>query len=616
MKRIVSIMLLLLPLLLFAGRKKLSGYPLAQNGRAMVSVFSPKASATQQFAASELTRYLKKISGADFKILTQKPAGSVSAIVLEINRNIPLEDYSISYRDRQLVLAAGSDRAALYVVYDFLQRLGCVWLAPQFSFYKGRAEQIPNKPVLDYDGSKPVYEHPRFAYRKIDIEEGLSHTPENLQQLIEWMPKVRLNVFMVPLNYQGSGRVKWENWRQALTPELKKRGILIEVGGHGYQNFLNARMENGTLFTKHPDWFGKNRNCEPDSVKTLVFNTSNPQAVNYFLSNIVQYLREHPEIDIFDCWPPDVAKWAECPALAALGTAEDRQAVLMNQVDSAIRKNRPGLQVEVIAYGQVLNPPQHISLNKNILVDICPINQRFEKQINNTVNSEYLNAINAWRKKFDGNIGLYSYYRKYAWKSLPAVLPHYIQQDLQWFASLPLQGISTYAEPGDWYTYELNHYVLAALAWNPEVSVDAMLRQYARIRYGAALELAVKACNDLEELVRQFCSLPYTTIKTPEELRMAALRLLSSKEPLVKLLGTVQDKYIEGNVRRLCLMLQYAIADLEIQQLRAANKSGPAIEEKVSQLVSFLEQHADEGVFVLRAGDNLPSFLNRYRSSR
>ena len=45
---------------------------------------------------------------------------------------------------------------------------------------------------------------------------------------------------VIPTDYQGHGRVKWDNWRDALTPELQKRGILIEVGGHGYQNFLKG----------------------------------------------------------------------------------------------------------------------------------------------------------------------------------------------------------------------------------------------------------------------------------------------------------------------------------------------------------------------------------------
>ena len=63
---------------------------------------------------------------------------------------------------------------------------------------------------------------------------------------------------MIPFNYQGDGKVQWDNWREALTPELKKRDMLVEVGGHGYQNFLNAKMEGGEVCsTNIPDWFGK-----------------------------------------------------------------------------------------------------------------------------------------------------------------------------------------------------------------------------------------------------------------------------------------------------------------------------------------------------------------------
>ena len=57
---------------------------------------------------------------------------------------------------------------------------------------------------------------------------------ENLRQMVEWMPKVGYNILVCPLDYGGNGRVRWDQWRAELTPELKKRGIMIEVGGIGY----------------------------------------------------------------------------------------------------------------------------------------------------------------------------------------------------------------------------------------------------------------------------------------------------------------------------------------------------------------------------------------------
>ena len=179
-----------------------------------------------------------------------------------------------------------------------------------------------------------------MAYRKLDVEEGRTHTIGNLREMIEWMPKVRLNVLQVPLNYQGAGRVCWDNWREALTPEMKKRGVLIEVGGHGYQNFLSARTDGGALFREHPDWFGQDRNGVPDTTMRVVFNTSVPAAVNYFLKGVERYLRAHPEIDIFDCWPPDVAKWAQTSSAGA-GSANlhiAEQMILLRRPPDEIRR--------------------------------------------------------------------------------------------------------------------------------------------------------------------------------------------------------------------------------------------------------------------------------------
>jgi len=338
-------------------------------------------------------------------------------------------------------------------------------------------------------------------------------------------------------------------------------------------------MEGGALFSRHPEWFGKNKNGQPDSTENLVFNTSNPEAVNYFLTNIRHYLRQHPEIDIFDCWPPDVAKWAECPEMAALGTAVDRQARLMNQVDSAVALVRPGLRVEIIAYGQVLSPPQSVVLNKNILVDVCPINQSFEgpmQHTTNRVNVPYTKAIVAWRRYFPGDIGLYSYYRKYAWRSIPVILPHYMQRELQWYAGLPFQAVSTYAEPGDWYTYELNHYTLAGLAWNPDLPVDTIMDQYTGFRYGPAKQIALAAYRDLGEGVRNFGSIPYTSLKPAEAIDKAATQLRERREEVKAALGGVQDKAITDNLNRLSYMLEYAIEDLEITSMRASGTLKPA----------------------------------------
>ena len=94
-----------------------------------------------------------------------------------------------------------------------------------------------------------------------------------------------------------------------LTPELQRRGIVVEVGGHGYQNFLNAEMPapegGGTLFEQHPEYFGADQQGRRRKEHGRAPCTSNPDAVAYLTKNLLAYVQVRPEINIFDLWPPD-----------------------------------------------------------------------------------------------------------------------------------------------------------------------------------------------------------------------------------------------------------------------------------------------------------------------
>jgi hypothetical protein len=240
-------------------------------------------------------------------------------------------------------------------------------------------------------------------------------------------------------------------------------------------------------------------------------------------------------------------------------------------------------------------PPEHAKLNETILLDFCPISQQFDHQIDDATsktNAEYVAGLTAWRKAFLGDISIYSYYRKYAWDSLPVIIPHYIQKDLQWYAKVPVQGVSTYAEPGDWRTYELNHYVLAALAWDVNADVDAIVKKFCDARYGDVSETAIKVFATLEDVTRNYCSVPNTSLKSSDEIKSALTRIKQSSESLA-------DKKSPA-VAALDLMLQYAEKDLEIQQLRASKASTQDITAKAKALHDFVESHAKDGVFLVK----------------
>ncbi len=270
------------------------------------------------------------------------------------------------------------------------------------------------------------------------------------------MPKVGYNVLVCPMDYGNKGRVKWDSWRAALTPELQKRGLMIEVGGHGYENFHSAEMDGGKHFTEHPEWFGADENGTRRKEKAYVFCTSNAAAVGFVTKRLLDYVATRPEIQIFDFWPPDGAKWCACADCAKLGDPPERQAKLLSHVSREVAKVRPDLKMEAIAYSKLIEPPKIEKIDKNVLIDFCPIAQNFEFTLDDPAghgtredgvtpraNAQYFKALRAWRDVFDGPLSIYSYYRRYAWDSLPVTLPWHMKREMAFYASVPARNRSS-----------------------------------------------------------------------------------------------------------------------------------------------------------------------------
>ncbi len=578
---------------------------LASKGKALYNIYLDGASGpTLRFAGAELKKYLDQISGAGFSIAS---APGNKTIVLSASQkefsNKTENNYRISKDRNKIYFSAADETGVLYAVYDFLSRLGCHWAAPAFEFYNGAHEYVPRNHTLIYSHTQNDLQAPVFKYRKLYIEEGLSHNSTNLVQLAEWMPKARFNILVAPINYQGHGKVQWDNWRENLSPELKKRGIKVEVGGHGYQNFLNASMESGTLFSKHPEWFGMNKDGQRSPDKKWVCCTSNPKAVAYVHNNILAYLEDRPEIDIFDFWPPDSEEWCYCANCTALGSASTRHALFVNETAQFLKKHLPRVKLECLAYSHYTAPPDSVVLDPDILVDFCPIKQNFDYQIYEPEaenNRFYNNHLKTWRDDFKGEISLYSYYRRYAWRSLPNMLTHYMQKDLKYYKKMGVSGVSVYSEPGDWFTYGINHYVLSGLAWNPDINVDSLVQLYCTTVYGAAAKTAIAAYRELEETVRFACFVPYSIPKQLPVYESYYKRLKLRQDQLYKEGKAFKTGSIENeHLNKLHAMFQHALLSIERQQFTVTGNEQKA-KEQVGKIREMAIASSGKGLFIPR----------------
>lgn len=543
-------------------------FRLASGGKANYNiVVSPSASASELFAADELASYLHNMSDAVFVV---KTTSGDRSIVVGITPSREPEQWGICVSGKNIILSGGDSRGIIYAVYAFLQQLGCRWIAPDYDFFEGSSRYIPSLPELIYRHQVDLIAKPEMKYRKFCVEEGKSHNTANLLQLIDWMPKLQYNTLVIPLNYQGSGKVKWDNWRERLTPELQKRGIIIEVGGHGYENFLNAEMENGKLFELHPEWFGMDENGKRSTDKHTVFCTSNHDAVNYLLNNVIAYLKSHSEIEIFDFWPPDMDKWCCCPECSKI-SIEQRHFELVNHVAAALKKQFPKVRLECIAYSRYLTPPENVKIDPAVLLDFCPVTQNYQVQFYDTTsakNKMYSENLLKWLGAFKGEISIYSYYRKYKWKSLPNIFPHYLQNELKYFRNIGIKGVSVYSEPDDWFVYGPNYYVLGKLAQNTDTEVDKLMTEYTGLLFGPAAGVMSEVYQALEEIVRNGC---YFADSEPQPLEQYD-KYYDRIGQLTMQVGNARAKYgtnnsvLDNHLHRVELMLKYVSESIRQQQ--------------------------------------------------
>ena len=585
-------------------------FRLASEGKAHYDiVVSPSASAAERFAAEELARYLNGMSQAVFTVTTTP--GTASLLVGTLSSiekfylNIPgakePEQLGISTFGKNIFLTGGDARGVLYAVYAFLHQLGCRWIAPDYDFFEGASRHIPSLPDQIYHHPRDFSDKPEMKYRKFYVEEGKSHTTENLLQLIDWMPKLRYNTLVIPLNYQGSNRVKWDNWRERLTPELQKRGIMIEVGGHGYENFLNAGMENGKLFELHPEWFGMDENGKRSPDKHTVFCTSNRDAVDYLRNNVIAYLESRPEIEIFDFWPPDMEKWCCCSECSKT-PPEQLHFELVNHIAEELREHLPQVKLECLAYSRYISPPENVKLNPAVLLDFCPVTQNYQVQFydeKSSKNSMYNENLRKWLEVFEGEISLYSYYRKYKWRSLPNIFPHYLQNELRYFRSIGMKGVSIYSEPGDWFTYGPNYYVLGHLAQHPDADVDALMNEYTALLFGPAAEVMNGVYKALEDIVRNGCYFADSDPQAQEQydtyyeqtaqwaMQVAHARIQFGEN----------DAVLNKHLHRVELMLEYVSRSIRQQQeaVRENTRNDYRLTEELRQ---FFRVNLGKGLFV------------------
>lgn len=147
---------------------------IVENGRAKARIYLPKVfGRATMLAAEELSKYIKKISGAELPIDYGKraPRFNASAIILktkidpakEISADGTEDVFSIVKKGSEVLISGNSDTATLYGAYKFLNDLGVEWFMPGEI-----GEYVPKRATISLAPGIKTY-HPPFRSRQLDL---------------------------------------------------------------------------------------------------------------------------------------------------------------------------------------------------------------------------------------------------------------------------------------------------------------------------------------------------------------------------------------------------------------------------------------------------------------
>jgi hypothetical protein len=455
------------------------------------------------FAAKELQRYVKEMSGAELPIVSapsRKPAIVLVSQLLDGDTQAlddPREEdhYRLYIDARNLRIEGASPRAALFGAYDILERLGCGWCVPG-------DDVVPKRDTLELAALR-VDTRPAFQYRMM-LDFPMLSVAQTIA-ISDWLAKNRMNWVRECPNAHGEP-MAWYDRRDRVVPELKQRGLRLIVGGHTMHTWLPE-----THFASHPEWFAYDGGAR----KPPTLCVSNPEMTAELTHNMQRFLDRCPEADVIDLWHTDSEVFCHCSkctrGVVIEGAKEKPPADVVqaayvisyiefvNRVAAAIARSHPKVMIGPLIYSQTDRsmPDGCPAVADNVLIGLA----HFHRDSYRTLVGEPKSAINlrflgndlTWIAKSKHSY-IYEYYN--CWIA-PYIYPgaQVIVRDLQILEALHVQGVSS-----DMYGYTpVNMYVAARALWSPNFSWKNAVRGFCLRYYGdvgedmAANELRIES---------------------------------------------------------------------------------------------------------------------------
>ncbi len=506
--------------------------------RSMLRVGCTRDDITSRFAAEELIRCLRAMSGATVIPIPARqfaPADNTLWIgcmadwpslaapkVPDIARD---DAIFIDVGSRRGIICGANPRATLIAVYRYLTELGCRWVRP------GRDNEM--FPILRDPLSRRVHitEQPAARHRGISIEGACSS--EHVTDMVDWLPKVGMNTGMIEYTNSFIYYNNWYSKRQdparssTLMPdaaateladhavdEMKKRGLLVHRMGHGWACFVLGipselwdepiQRDFGDL-TRFVALFEGKRQLFRGIPRRTHLCYSQPEVQTRLAQEVVKYAIAHPEVDYIHFWLADGANHCcECEDCSRARPA-DLYVMILNEIDRQLAEKNLPARIAFLAYADLLWPPEKETIrnpDRFLLMFATLARSYFEPfhpaglkepmppfKLNQLKfpPSQNLNFLAGWQKVFSGDSFIYDYRFMWAQYDDPGymLLAEATALDMPSLAAVGLNGLISDQSERVFLPSALPMIAMARTLWRHDITFEHIADDYFSSAFGA-----------------------------------------------------------------------------------------------------------------------------------
>lgn len=419
---------------------------LTRDGRPAACIMITRdASEVDRKAASELQKYVKRISGAEL-LISADTAVKASALVwigsAGHSQNFPLsvawekledDGFIIRSEGKHLYIAGGKKRGSLYGVYTLLESyLGCRKYSPT-------VEIVPNRRTI--------------VLPPIDIVQ---------------VPKLKFrDAFWYDPDYMA--------WHK-LDNHDEPFGLYV----HTFQRLVPPDR----YFKDHPEYFTKGRAGRvPDAQLCL----TNPDVLKIVVDGLRERMRERPNAQYWSVSQNDTFSPCECDACRAIDSTEGSNSGSVLSFVNRVAEQFPDKVISTLAYQYSRAAPKQIIPRDNVNIMLCSIECNRSRPLETDSSSaSFRKDVEDWTK-LTNNIYLWDYVVQF--RNLMSPFPNLrvLQPNIRYFVK---SGVTAMFEQGSGSMpnefKELRTYLIAKLMWNPDINVDSLMNDFLKGYYGKA----------------------------------------------------------------------------------------------------------------------------------